>query len=94
MILKCRLLPASPCGCGHDTCIEAADRANVVCHGVSIAATSLPAHIKACHAPLPQPFNAHVLDPCMLVQMYCGFQKSSASGVPRSYVTCSYFFCN
>ena len=34
MVLKCQLFPASPCGCGHDTRLEAAYGANVVCHYV------------------------------------------------------------
>ena len=45
MVLNCRLIPAIPCGCGHDTRFEVADRWNVVCHCVSITAMSLPTHI-------------------------------------------------
>ena len=60
MVLNCRLFLASPCWSGHDTLFEAADRWNVVCHCVSIAATSLPAHIKPRHAPLSLPFRDRV----------------------------------
>ena len=27
MVLNCRLFPPSPCGCGHDTCLDAVDGA-------------------------------------------------------------------
>ena len=60
MVLNYRLFPASPCGVSHDTRFEAADEGNVICHCVSIAAMSLPAHIKPRHVPLSPPFRGRV----------------------------------
>ena len=31
IVLNCRLFPATPCGVGHDTRLEAADGRNAVC---------------------------------------------------------------